>query len=214
MLEQPARSLRGFGDRGAQPRRGPVAAKLPDPRAMSGDGVGGQVDAVDLAEVLAAVLEVVDHLQRGAQRVVGGPGRGAVLAVDVEHVAPDRHRRDAAVVDQHVPIGIAVDRDVARESIEEVVRVDRIEAVRGHDFAQRQRLGRAERVAVEPLAHPAKQAEFLLGRGGGVIGDVVGGAGEAVERHDRGAVRGLEQEARDREVLVAVALARCELGGR
>ncbi len=52
------------------------------------------VDAIELAIILAAILQVIDDLQRRAQRVVGRPGRAA-LAMDVEHEASDRHGRIA-----------------------------------------------------------------------------------------------------------------------
>ena len=61
------------------------------------------IDAVDVPVIGAAILQMIDDLQRRAERVVGWPGRAA-LAMDIEHEAADRHRRIGAIVDQVVPV--------------------------------------------------------------------------------------------------------------
>ena len=61
-----------------------------------------KIDAVEISEVLAAVLKVIVDLQAGAQRVRRHPGRRA-FAVNVEHEPADRHRRIPAVINHFVP---------------------------------------------------------------------------------------------------------------
>ena len=90
---RPSRDLAGEGPRDGRAAHGVVApaprsrAAAPARRRRSASastlGAGGgqrvqrQVDPVELAVVLAAVLQVVDHLQRRAEGVVGRPGRAA-----------------------------------------------------------------------------------------------------------------------------------------
>ena len=66
-------------------------------RASCLDRHARQIAAVQRGQVLRAVLQMVQHLQRRAQRIRRHVGR-AILAVQIEHMAPDRHRRIAAVI--------------------------------------------------------------------------------------------------------------------
>ena len=105
-----------------QRRRGAIRAQGLDRNARRVQGVPRHIDPVDLVVVLAAVLQVVDHLQRRAQGVIGRPGR-ARLAVHIQHEPPDRHGRIAAIVHQLVPAGVACLGHVAAEGFEQVQRV-------------------------------------------------------------------------------------------
>src|SRR6478752_6768777 len=60
-------------------------------------------DARELAVILAAILQVIDDLQRRAEGIIGRPGNPA-LPMHVEHEASNRHGRVRAVADQIVPI--------------------------------------------------------------------------------------------------------------
>ncbi len=61
--------------------------------------------------------------------------------------------------------------------------------------------------------HGLQQGELAGRRGRGVIGHVVRHPGETVEGHDRSPVFRLQDEGRDGEVLVLVALAGLQRGG-
>jgi hypothetical protein len=81
-----------------------------------------EVDPPDRAEILGAILRVVDDLKRRTQCVRCWPS-GVILAMHIQHIAPDRHRRIAAIFEQRRPIGIAIDRAIALERDEQVERV-------------------------------------------------------------------------------------------
>ena len=87
-------------------RRGAIGADHLDGHAGGLHRVLRDVDAVEVAIVFAAVLDVIDDLQRRAQGVRRGPG-GLALAVHVEHEAADRHRRVGAIVNELVPVRVA-----------------------------------------------------------------------------------------------------------
>jgi len=82
--ERLAFTEQGFGPCGErmetlqQRSRRLVERKLLHRRARFLQHVERQVDAVEDLVVLAAILQVVVDLQRRAERVVGGPGRGAL----------------------------------------------------------------------------------------------------------------------------------------
>ena len=75
----------------------PSARRAPRRWCRPAPAVERDIDAVESRIVLPAVLQVVDDLQRRAERVVRRPGRAA-LAMHVEHEAADRHGRIAAIV--------------------------------------------------------------------------------------------------------------------
>ncbi len=93
------------------------------------------VDAVEIAIVLAAVLQMIDDLQRRAQRIVGRPDRAA-LAMHVADEAADRHRRECAIADQIVPVAVAQLGDVEPECGEQILRVLRRQVALGERGAQ------------------------------------------------------------------------------
>jgi hypothetical protein len=64
-------------------RRGCVGSEHLNCRTGRLQGVARQVDAIDLAKILAAILQVIVDLQRRAERVIGRPGRGG-FAMNVE----------------------------------------------------------------------------------------------------------------------------------
>ena len=105
------------GRRAAPGTRAPRRASRPRRRARRERPRAGRRGRA--AIVLAAILQVVDHLQRRAQRVGGGPGR-LVLAVHVEDEAADRRRREPAVIHQLGPIGVAGLAHVEAEGVEQV----------------------------------------------------------------------------------------------
>src|SRR3954453_4407035 len=67
--------------------------------ARRGECIERDVDAIEVAKILSAILQVIVDLQRGAKRIVRRPS-GAAFAVNIEHKAPDRHGGKRAVVDQ------------------------------------------------------------------------------------------------------------------
>ena len=101
-----------------------------------------QIDAVEIAVVVGAVLQVVQHLQRGAQRVRSRPGVAA-LAVQVEQLAADRRGRIAAILHQIVPVAVAqLDRILAK-------RVQHVMAMLRGDAGLPRRLARIAAAAGE-----------------------------------------------------------------
>ena len=134
----PSRRLvarREIVDAAEQLGRGARGAEIARRRARRRERIERNVDAIELAEILAAILQVIVDLQRGAQRVVRRPG-GAALAVHIEHEAPDRHRRVAAIVNEIVPVLVAQLGHVHAERDEQVLRVARRQAALGERVAQ------------------------------------------------------------------------------
>ena len=130
LREQSLRTRGEGGDRRLQGRRRAGAAgSASNGSPVRGQRVERQVDAVEVAKILTAVLQVVDDLQGGADGIRRRPGALARLAVHVEHEAADRHCRQRAVVDQFRPVRVAV---------------------LSHVDAQRRRAGPARASASEP----------------------------------------------------------------
>ncbi len=204
--------MRELADDPEQRRRCVVSAERLHVGAGLLQSVERNVDAVERAIVLGAVLQVVDHLQRRTQCVVGGPG-GAALAMDIEHEAADGHGGIGAVADQVVPITIAQLGHVHAERGEQILRMAGRERARRKLLAQRNahRIGIA--LAEEARFQPLDQIELLLRRKRRVIGDVVGRAHELVESEDGAPVTGMNEPRCHREVLVPMALARARVCG-
>ena len=91
---------------------------------MSAKNLQRQVDAIELSVVVGAILQMVDHLQRGAQRVGRRP-KGMRFAVDIENEPPHRHRRQPAIVDELRHVGVAPLGHVLTERAEEIESVNR-----------------------------------------------------------------------------------------
>ena len=89
---------------------------------FGGQRILGNIDPVQVAVILGAILQMIDDLQRGAQRIIGGPGVPA-FAMHIQHEAAHRHRRIAAIIDQIVPIAIAQLGDVAAEGFQQIQRM-------------------------------------------------------------------------------------------
>ena len=116
------------------------------------------IDAVDVPVIGAAILQMIDDLQRRAERVVGRPGRAA-LAMDIEHEAADRHRRIGAIVNQIVPIPIAALGDVHAKGRQQVLRMARRKIALGQSVrarAGRRRRYRCARARCLPCAAAAR----------------------------------------------------------
>ena len=82
----------------------------------------------------------------------------------VEHEAADRHRRIAAIVDQFVPVGVAVLGDVLAERLEQVLRVLGRQVALGQRRAQRD-AGRIVVVAAEQACFQPVEVRELVGLG-------------------------------------------------
>ena len=179
---------------------------------MRGEEVKRDIDAVEPLVVGAAILEMVDHLERRAKRVGKRPGRGG-LAVDVENVAPDRHCRIAAIVDQVVPAGVAKLGHVKPERLEQVERVARGEARLRERPTQRDADAFIVALPEQRGFEAIEPEKLLFPREIGMVGDVVGGPHEFVKGQNRRAMPRLDQSRRHREILVPVGLSRSEVGG-
>src|SRR5215813_14526254 len=83
VAQQRAGARRKLVDASEQARGRLACAQLFHARAGFGKSVEGNVDAVELTVILSTILQVIDDLQRRAERIIGGPG-GTALAVNVE----------------------------------------------------------------------------------------------------------------------------------
>ena len=177
-----------FAKERQQARRRAKVQQGGDVRPMRRQYIERQIDTVELAVVLGAVLQMIDHLKGRAQRIGIGPGR-PVLAMKIEHESPDRHGGVAAIMHQLVPIRVAALGDVARKAVRRSsgwVGASPLSAStrRSGSAAWRCPTCRAE------SASEASSRQLAAFRQGRVIGDVVGGAREAVEAQDGGRSRG------------------------
>ena len=135
-------------------------------------------------------------------------------ASEAEHEAAHRHRRIAAIVDHLVPVLVAQLGDVHPERGEQIERMARRHPARGQRLAQRHRLGlgfaAAEQFGLEQIEI------FELGRRieHRMVGDVVGGADEIVERQNQLAMPRVDDPRRHRKVLVPVGLAGSQFARR
>ena len=84
------------------------------------------VDPVEIAIIVPAVLQMIDDLQRRAERVRGGVA-GVRFAVEIEQEAPDRVGRIETIAEQVLPIVVAILDGVLLEGLEQVARM-----VHGH----------------------------------------------------------------------------------
>src|SRR3984893_5973305 len=81
----------------AQSWRGFCRAECLRTKALRSKRILRNINAVEVAIIGAAILQMINDLERGAKRVRGGPG-GYALAMHVENEAPDRRRRISAIV--------------------------------------------------------------------------------------------------------------------
>ena len=169
-----------------------------------------QVDAPvrPLAEIDADILPVIDELQGRTDRV----GTAQVLrrggAEQMQQQPPDRVGRAAAVVQQFGVVGVAVLDRVLREGGEQVAEGLQRQPVRRDDRAQAQedRIAgrRAAFDAVELLPISGESAQTFFGRKLALVGDVVGRAGEGIDRRDGRPQRSRQQARADGEILVVI----------
>jgi hypothetical protein len=213
LLEEIEAALRQLLDHGAERRGGALKPQILDAGPVLLQGLPRQVDPIDIAKILAAILQVVDHLEGGADRVRGGPGAARILAVDVEDEAADRHRRVAAVMREFVPVLVARLVRVHPERVEEFQRVARRQPALGERAAQRGGFRIVGTLAGQRVGEAVEERDLLLRRQAGIVGDVVAGPDEVVEVEDRAAVARMDQVRGDRKILVAVPLAGARLGG-
>ena len=109
VVEQPV-------EHAAQRRAGGRRGERLDRAAGRREIVQRDIDAVEIAVIVGAVLQMVQHLQRGAQRVRSRPSVAA-LAVQIEQLPADRRRRIAAILHQIVPVAVAqLDRVLAERA--------------------------------------------------------------------------------------------------
>jgi hypothetical protein len=169
--------------------------------------VGRQIAAIEIAQIARAILQMIEHLERAAQRIGGGMGR-RVLAVQIEHVAADRHRRIAAILQQRRPAFIALLRRILAEGAQQIARMPRVHPGLGQAAMQRG----GTRRTVRPLAeqhrlHHVEPHQLLGRRQGGAVGDVIGVAGKGVEGMHVAAQVAADQDRADREILIRAVLA-------
>ena len=127
--------------------------------------------------------------------------------MDVKHEAPDRHRRIAAIMDHLVPVLVAELADVHPERDQDVERMARRHRTLCQRAPQIHCLGLAVALA-EQFRFEQIEISELVGCGQRrVVGDVVGGSDEIVERKDQRPVARMDDPRRHRKVLVAVCLA-------
>ena len=82
------------------------------------------VDAIEIAVILSAILQVIDDLQRRAEGIIGGPD-GPAFPMHIEHEASNRHRRVGTIADQVVPVAVAQFGDIHPERGEQILRMTR-----------------------------------------------------------------------------------------
>ncbi len=111
-------------DHAPQPRRRRRKQDFGDVAPLGGEHVPRQIAAVERAQVLLQILQMVQHLERGAERVGGWMGLPA-LAMQGEHHSSDRVGGEAAVLRELVPARIAALGRVLAEGDEQVGRVAR-----------------------------------------------------------------------------------------
>jgi hypothetical protein len=119
----------------AESRRARSQLQHVDVEPFGGKPLTGQVDAVQFAVVVLAVLQVIEDLQGGAERVGGGIAC-RVLAMQIQQVAPDRVGGEAAVAEQFAPVGVAQLHRVLLEGGDQVSAARTRHAGSGEAFAQ------------------------------------------------------------------------------
>ena len=154
---------------------------------------------------------MVQHLQGRAQRIGGRPGV-ATLTVKIKQLPSDRRGRVAAIRYQIVPVVIAQFRRIQAKGAQHVVR----NAARWRFLVSGIGSGGIAVAVVREsgpgappgsYGHAVEPADF--GRppaARGVVGDVVGAAGKAVEGVDVRAQIAADQKRADREILAAAPL--------
>jgi len=159
----------------------------------------------------AEVLPEVGELQRAADGVGPGQRASVVDAVEMKQQATDRVCRATAVIEQLGAVGVARLGGVLRERVEQVGEERHGQAMSGQLNGQRpEHLGPARRWRPtgrdrhEISAKRGQVGEARVGRRIAFIGDVVGRAGEAVDRNDRRTKLRRTQPGGHRKVFVVI----------
>ena len=93
-------------DHPAQRWRQSRTPEIVDRGSLGRQPVARKIDAVEIAVVFGAVLQVIDHLQ-GVAKGIRRRVTAAMSAVQVEQEAADRRRRPVAVVNKLRPVRIS-----------------------------------------------------------------------------------------------------------
>ncbi len=196
------------------PQRGcrPIGTERLDRETGLGERIGRHVDPVEIAVVLPAVLQVIDDLQGRTHGVGRRPG-GLALAVHVEHVASDRHGRQAAVMDQVRPVGSAVLGDVEPKCRQEIERMTRRHLALRQHGPEGRRHGFTVASAEQAVLQPTEMIEFFVACQCRIVGHIVRSPNEIVERHDGRPVPRRDEMGRDRKVFIRMRLARSDIAG-
>ena len=163
------------------------------------------------SRVDAQVLPEIRELQCAANRVRLRERGGIVDAVQVKHQPPHRVGRATAVVQQFGAVGVGVLDNVLLERAEQVReqghRQSKPRDRAGERFEHRCPAWRGRRAArdrVQIAAVVGQVREPLRGRGIALVGEVVGGAGEPIDRRDGRPQARRAQQRSNRKVLVVI----------
>ena len=120
------------------------------------------VDAAKTLPVAAAILQMVENLQRRAEGIGRGL-RGGMLLVQRQQEAADRIGGEAAVVDQLGPVGVAGFHRILAEGAQQVAGLNEPGPVLRVDGMQPRRLGNGRIAADERLLQGVEALELLGG---------------------------------------------------
>src|SRR5215471_9927663 len=194
----------------AQGRRSRSFTERFDPNAVEGKRVQWNIDAIKVAVVRLAILQMIDDLQRCAQRIVGRPG-AAAFAGDVEHIAPNRHRRVGAVLDELLPIGVTQFGRVHAEGAKQVLRVSGRHPAFAQHRPQRDAFWLGVIGAEKTLFEPIEMHDLVLSAQLRMVGDIVGNAYELIERKNGPTMLWVNQPGRDGKIFVPRSLSGSKL---
>ena len=154
---------------------------------MRGERILRNIDAIEVAIVGTAVLQMVDNLKRRAERVRCGPS-GFALAMHIENEAPDRRRRIGAIIHQFGPIRVAMFDGIHPEGAQQIERMTRRELSPGESRAQRQRGFDGIALPGQCCLEKVEPGKLGVRRERRTVGDVVGAPGETVIGKNCGAM--------------------------
>ena len=119
----------------------------------------------------------------------------------------DRHRRIAAIMNHFVPVLVAQFCHVHPERDQDIERMARRHAAFGQRLPEFYRLGLGVALPEQFGLQQIEIAKLLVRLERCMIGDVIGGPHEIVEREDQRPVAGMNDPGRDGKILVAMGLA-------
>ena len=195
-----------------QRRRSARRTERFDGRAAGRKRIERNIDPVQIEVVGLAILQMIDDLQRRAQRIVGRP-HGSALAVHVADKAADRHGRQRAIADEIVPIAIAELGDVELERGKQILRMLGRKIALGKRVAQPHRYRIFVALSGQARIEAIEQRKLFFRLERGMVGDVVRGAHEIVERQDWRTMARLNQPGSHREIFIPMTLARAPVPG-